>query len=87
MLVGSDLRKMGPKGAGWGAAAPPQIPNTPIFCERAPLGFLTWPMEVFYEDKVIWFGCILVSSHLGPIFPSCVPLFPFAMCRMEMRFA
>jgi len=36
-----------------GVAAPPLSPNAPIFGERAPLGFLTWPMVVFCEDKVI----------------------------------
>ena len=36
-----------------GVATPPLNANTPIFGERAPLGFSTWPMLVFYEDKVI----------------------------------
>ena len=52
---------MGPKGAGWGAAAPVVGPHrhraqNAFFGERAPLGFLTWAMTVFYEDTVISFG-------------------------------
>ena len=35
-----------------GVTTPPLSPNAPIFGERAPLGFLTWPIVVFYEDKV-----------------------------------
>ena len=47
-------------------AKPPLSPITPIFGEQAPLGFLTWPMVVFYEVEMVWleFGLVLLS--FGP---------------------
>ena len=49
-------KKWAKRGRTSGVAAPPLSPNAPIFGERAPLGFSTWPMLVFCKDKVIWFG-------------------------------
>ena len=49
-----------------GVAAPPQSPNAPIFGERAPLGFLTWPMVVFCEVEMVWLQFGLVLHSFGP---------------------
>jgi len=65
-----------------GLATTPLSPNMPIFGEWAPLGFLTWPMVVFYEDKVVWLEFGLVLLIFEPWFAWRLGHFSLGLSRM-----